>query len=81
VNWFCGGLNTHVVHHLFPSVNHIHYYNLTRIIKETASEYDFPYKNYSPIRVFTEHLYFLKKLGRIDNPTQNGQFDLTAEMG
>jgi len=79
VNWITGGLNTHVVHHLYPSVNHIHYFHLTRIIKQTASEYNFPYRNYSLVRVFTEHLRFLKMLGSTDNPTQNTQFDFGTE--
>ena len=79
VNWITGGLNTHVVHHLYPSVNHIHYFHLTRIIKQTASEYNFPYRNYSLVRVFTEHLRFLKMLGSTDNPTQNAQFDFGTE--
>ena len=75
VNWITGGLNTHVVHHLFPSINHIHYFRLTRIIKKTALEYNFPYRNYSIIKVFIEHLRFLKALGRVNNPTHNRQFD------
>ncbi|MBK8704336.1 MAG: acyl-CoA desaturase [Saprospiraceae bacterium] len=75
INWVSGGLNTHVVHHLFPSINHIHYYSLTKIIKYTALEYNFTYRNYSLVGVFKDHLRFLKKLGRMDNPSHNACFD------
>ena len=80
INWITGGLNTHVVHHLFPTVNHIHYYRLTKIVKQVALENDFPYRNYSLIKIFKEHLYFLKQLGRINNPTHNTQFDVKAAV-
>jgi linoleoyl-CoA desaturase len=76
INWITGGLNTHVAHHLFPSINHIHYYRLTKIIQRTALEFKVPYRNYSLFKIFKEHLKFLKALGRIDNPTFNNQFDL-----
>lgn len=77
VNWVTGGLNTHVIHHLYPGINHIHYYQLTRIIQETALEFNLPYRNYSLGKIFIEHLRFLKALGEEDNPTQNEQFNLT----
>lgn len=79
INWITGGLNTHVVHHLFPSINHIHYYPLTKIIRQTALEYDFPYKNYSLAKIFKEHLLFLKELGSKNNPTLNKQFDINPQ--
>jgi linoleoyl-CoA desaturase len=80
VNWFTGGLNTHVVHHLFPTINHIHYFQLTKIVRQTAAEFHFPYRNYSLAKVLIEHLRFLRHLGNTDNPTHNPQFDLKAEM-
>lgn len=42
-NWFAGGLNTHVPHHLFPNICHIHYYNLCPVIEKVAKEYGVPY--------------------------------------
>lgn len=63
VNFITGGLNTHVAHHLFPAINHIHYYQITKIIRQTANELQVPYRNYSWFRVFINHLKFLKTLG------------------
>jgi linoleoyl-CoA desaturase len=80
VNWITGGLNTHVAHHLYPSVNHIHYFQLTRIIGQTAKEFGVPYRNYSLARVYREHLHFLKMLGSKDNPNPDREFGLVEEV-
>jgi len=69
IHWFFGGINTHVVHHMFPSVNHIHYYDLTKIVKQTAAEYGLRYVNKTLATVMRDHLLFLRELGRRDNPT------------
>ena len=69
IHWFFGGINTHVVHHMFPSVNHIHYYELTKLVKETAEEYDLRYVNKTLGTVMRDHLMFLRELGLRDNPS------------
>lgn len=69
IHWFFGGINTHVVHHMFPSVNHMHYYHLTKLVKETAKKHDLRYVNKSFDTVMKDHLMFLKELGTKDNPT------------
>ncbi|MDP5168752.1 MAG: acyl-CoA desaturase [Bacteroidia bacterium] len=61
-----GGLNLHVCHHLLPQICHIHYFDLTKIIRETAQEFDLDYKNVSYWRIIKGHLAFLKMLGRED---------------
>jgi linoleoyl-CoA desaturase len=78
VNWLTGGLNTHVAHHLFPHINHIHYIQLTKIIRQTAEEFNIPYRNRSLVKILAEHMRFLKALGQIDNPTSNADFNLKA---
>lgn len=39
-----GGLHTHVAHHLFPGVCHVHYPALTRMIAAAAAESGVPYR-------------------------------------
>ncbi len=39
-----GGLHTHVAHHLFPGICHVHYPALTRLITATARECGLPYR-------------------------------------
>ena len=41
--WLTGGINIHVIHHLFPTICHVHYIPLTHIIKETAEEFGMQY--------------------------------------
>ena len=80
INWISGGLNTHVVHHLFPSINHIHYYRLTKIIRKTALECNIPYRNYSLGKLLVDHLRFLKALAQKNNPTNNSLFDWHRQL-
>lgn len=65
LTWFIGGLNHQVEHHLFPSICHIHYPKLSKIVKATAEEYGIPYHSYPTfIGVLGEHTKLLKKFGR-----------------
>jgi len=41
--WLMGGINLHVIHHLFPTICHIHYKPLTEIVKQCAEEYGLEY--------------------------------------
>lgn len=65
-NWLVthlfGGFNHHAVHHLFPQISHVHYPGLTKIVRQTASEFGLPYHCFSsiPEAVFS-HFRFLKK--------------------
>lgn len=43
LTWFVGGLNYQVEHHLFPTVCHVHYPALSKIVRQTAKEYGIPY--------------------------------------
>lgn len=43
LNWFIGGLNYQIEHHLFPGICHVHYKELSKIVKQTAKEYNLPY--------------------------------------
>jgi linoleoyl-CoA desaturase len=62
--WFTGGLNTHVAHHLYPGISHIHYRKLTPIIRHTAAECGITYINKTFISAIIEHFRFLKVLGQ-----------------
>jgi len=42
-SWFIGGLNFQIEHHLFPNICHVHYRDLSKIVKETANEFGVPY--------------------------------------
>lgn len=42
-SWFVGGLNYQIEHHLFPNICHVHYKDISKIVKATAKEFDVPY--------------------------------------
>lgn len=67
-SWYVGGLNYQVEHHLFPNICHVHYRKISKIVKETAIEYNLPYYSYKTFyRALSEHTKMLKNLGRYDD--------------
>lgn len=40
-----GGFNHHVIHHLFQNICHIHYPQLTQILKKVATKHNVPYQS------------------------------------
>ncbi|ULQ50854.1 fatty acid desaturase family protein [Flavihumibacter fluvii] len=64
LGWLSGGLNTHLIHHLFPNICHIHYINLTRIVKQTLQERGIPYHEKSFAMSLYDHFKYLRVLGQ-----------------
>ncbi len=65
MNWFIGGLNYQIEHHLFPHISHIHYSRISEIVKKTAKQYNLPYFEYPNFLVaLREHGKMLYKMGR-----------------
>jgi len=63
--FFLGGLNMQIEHHLFPKVCHIHYRAISRIVKQTAAEFDIPYiENPTFVDALKSHYAMLKKFGK-----------------
>ena len=80
-NWFFGGLNTHVIHHLFPSICHIHYIPLSQILKDTAKEFDINYMETSCWGAIRSHLRFLKRAGRVEDfSSSSGKQNVVLKM-
>ena len=65
VKYFAGGLNYQIEHHLFPYICHVHYQNLSPIVKRITKKHGLPYHNH---RSLLQALYFhgkeLKILGQ-----------------
>ncbi len=66
-SFLTGGLNLQIEHHLFPNICSIHYRNLSKIVRKTAKEFDFPYYEGSFSYMVGSHFRFLKKMGREKN--------------
>ncbi|MAN58428.1 MAG: acyl-CoA desaturase [Flavobacteriaceae bacterium] len=64
VNWFTGGLNHQVEHHIFPNISHVHYSKIAEIVKQTARECNLPYNEYKTTRkAIIAHFRYLKQMG------------------
>ncbi len=65
LNWYVGGLNFQIEHHLFPNICHVHYRKLSEIVQKTAEEFQLPY-NLKPTfaNAMQSHIRMLKVLGR-----------------
>lgn len=59
-----GGVNCHAAHHLYPRVNHVHYWALTRIVEQTAREHGLAFHEASFAGMFASHFAHLRRLGR-----------------
>ena len=67
-SWFFkhlgGGINYQIEHHLFPYICHVHYPEISRIVKKTATEYAITYhEKPNIICAIASHLRLLQKLG------------------
>lgn len=64
-NWFLGGLNFQVVHHLFPKVCHVHLVDLQPIVEQTCREYGVNYRVHPTMRsALAAHVRWIHKLGQ-----------------
>jgi linoleoyl-CoA desaturase len=64
MNWFTGGLNHQVEHHIFPHISHVHYTKISNIVRDTAREFNLPYKEYKTTRkAIMSHFKHLKDMG------------------
>ena len=65
LNWYLGGLNFQIEHHLFQKISHVHYPQISKIVKETCFKFGLPY-NYFPTMVdaINSHFRVMRKLGK-----------------
>ncbi|MGH6890626.1 MAG: fatty acid desaturase, partial [Dongiaceae bacterium] len=63
-SFIAGGANAHAAHHLFPSISHCHYVEITKLIQRTAAEFGVPYNQTTLPGIVASHFRFLKRMGR-----------------
>lgn len=67
LGWYVGGLNYQIEHHLFPTICHVHYQNISKIVKQTAEEYGLPYHSQPNFfSAIVNHARMLRDLGKYD---------------
>jgi linoleoyl-CoA desaturase len=65
LSFLCGGLNFQIEHHLYPRICHVHYKNISEIVKQTADEFNLRYNDNSSFsKALGSHIRLLKALGR-----------------
>ncbi len=65
INFYTGGLNHQVEHHIFPHISHIHYKKIAAIVKKTTEEFNLPYNEYKTTRrALLEHFKQISELGK-----------------
>ena len=65
LNWYIGGLNFQIEHHLFPRISHVHYPALSEIVENTCREFGIGYfAQPSLLSSLKSHYLFLYKMGR-----------------
>jgi linoleoyl-CoA desaturase len=65
LNFYVGGLNYQIEHHLLPHICHLNYPRLAPIVRATCEEFGIRYTSYSTWRgAFSGHLQELRLLGR-----------------
>lgn len=68
--FYMGGLNYQVEHHLFHHVSHVHYPALSRIVRETCTEYGEPYQSFPSVgAALVAHFKFLHRMGQRPSST------------
>jgi len=64
-NWYLGGLNFQIEHHLFAKISHVHYRKISKIVQNTCHDFGIKYTAYSNIfKAIYHHLKFLYKMGK-----------------
>jgi linoleoyl-CoA desaturase len=64
-NFIFGGFNNHVAHHLFPSINHVHYPEVSRVIYEILEEENITPNHTSYLGGIKSHLSLLRRMGTV----------------
>ena len=62
LTFLLGGFNHHACHHLFPSISHIHYPSITRILRKVSSTEGVVYNDLTFWQLIKSHFKHLKKL-------------------
>ena len=64
LNWYVGGLNFQVEHHLFPRVCSVHYPQISPIVEEVATRHGIPFHSHDTLRAaIASHMRMLRQLG------------------
>lgn len=65
ISWCLGGLNFQIEHHLFPKISHVHYPEISSIIRNVCEKYGINYIEHPKMSMaISSHINHLRNLGR-----------------
>lgn len=65
INWYVGGLNFQIEHHLFPRISHVHYPAISKIVAKICNEHNIPYLQFPTMwEAVGSHFRMMKQLGQ-----------------
>ncbi|TMI70069.1 MAG: acyl-CoA desaturase [Bacteroidetes bacterium] len=65
VNWYVGGLNYQIEHHLFARISHVHYPAISKIVQDTCRQFNIPYNSFPTMsKSLVSHFKMMKQLGK-----------------
>ena len=65
VNWYVGGLNFQIEHHLFPRISHVHYPAISPLVKKVCLEHNIRYNQFPTMwGAIQSHFKMMKDLGK-----------------
>jgi linoleoyl-CoA desaturase len=78
VTWLVGGLNFQIEHHLFPRIAHVHYPEVSKIVRQVCLERGIPYVEHkTTFKAIAAHVHHLQTMGRATE-TYPGEDGLAA---
>ena len=64
LSWYLGGLNLQIEHHLFPSICHLHYPAISKIVKQACDEFGLRYTTHPTVSsALASHYRWLRRMG------------------
>ena len=60
IRFFMGCFNYHIAHHLFPSINHVYYPEVTQVIRAFAEKNNLPYRQFPLVASLRNHYELLR---------------------
>ena len=80
-NFFTGGLNLQVEHHLFPAVCFVHYPAIAKIVADECKKRDVPYFSYDTLpAILGRFIGFMAATGAAEQRPMRGRVDFAASI-
>jgi linoleoyl-CoA desaturase len=65
ITWLVGGLNFQIEHHLFPRIAHVHYPQISKVVRQVCAERGIVYVEHTTFRkAVAAHARHLRAMGR-----------------